>query len=241
MFDLDYFFKFLNKKNFFVAGCDEVGRGPLAGPVVAACVCFSVKKFSKAEIVKLLTELSLLGIKDSKKLNNDKRRNILQQFDGLEHYVQSIFSELNIQNFTFNYSKNIQLIFSVQYLSSDEIDKINILNASLVSMRKAAIESCGDKGVVLIDGNKKFAKIGGNVELDSVIKGDSRSILIGLASIVAKEARDNHMKYLYEEFPVYEWNKNSGYPTKKHLEAIKIYGITKYHRKTFRGVKEFCI
>jgi ribonuclease HII len=240
MFDANYFLKQTKKNIFFVAGCDEVGRGPLAGPVVAACVCIDVQNYNSIEISHLLEELKSLGVTDSKKTKENKRKEIISAFNGLENYISEVFKKNTTQKFIFNYSKNISIKFSIQYLSPLEIDKINILNASLEAMRRAAREVCDLDGIVLIDGNKKFKPFNDRIEFESIVKGDSRSLLIGLASIIAKQCRDNYMVKLSKKYPSYDWDRNAGYPTKNHLLAIKTYGITKYHRRTFKGVKEFC-
>ena len=240
MFDLEYFSKNSNKKKFFIAGCDEVGRGPLAGPVVAACVAIKILNYNQLEVANFLKELHSLGIKDSKKISDKKRKEIICKFHGLSKYILDVFSNETNQKIIINYSKNICIQISIQFLSPLEIDKINILNASLEGMRRAALNVCDLSGVILIDGNKKFKSISELIELESIVKGDTKSLLIGLASIIAKDCRDHHMNELSREFPVYEWDRNAGYPTKNHLQAIKIYGITKFHRRTFKGVKEYC-
>lgn len=121
------------------------------------------------------------------------------------------------------------------------IDEINILNASLRAMKEAAEESCdfSQKGLLLIDGNRAFASDSPSVELQTVIQGDSKSLLIGLSSIVAKEYRDQLMARYCQQYPGYYWKDNAGYGTKKHLAAIALLGVTDIHRKTFGGVKEF--
>ncbi|MBE7706374.1 MAG: ribonuclease HII [Cyanobacteria bacterium SIG30] len=125
-------------------------------------------------------------------------------------------------------------IWSIKYSEVDEIEKINILQASLLSMKKAIIEvqnKLKTKNVLcLVDGNRliKF-----DMAQKTIVKGDSKSASIAAASILAKVERDNYMKKLNMEFPQYKWGKNKGYLTKEHIEAIKKFGITKYHRKTF--------
>lgn len=223
----------LPKTNFFIAGCDEVGRGPLAGPVVAACVSLHFEEYREKEIKKLLRDWSLFGVNDSKKLTSEKRQQIISDlpFDG----------ELTInQIYTYAYSKNLILKILIKEIPAQTIDEINILNASLRAMKEAASESCGlDKfGLIMIDGNRKFPLEESNVELMTVIEGDSKSLLIGLASIVAKEYRDNLMKKYCEQYPGYHWSTNAGYGTKKHRAAIAELGITEIHRKTFAGVKD---
>jgi ribonuclease HII len=235
MFDLTYFKKFKEKEHFFLAGCDEVGRGPLAGPVVAACVSFHFTTYQEKEFNDLLKSWEGRGINDSKKLTASKRREILSGFPFLSD-CPSID-----QIYTHSYSKNMSLNILIKEISPQKIDEINILNASLLAMKESVMGSCdflSKEGLVLIDGNKKFKTDHLTVELIPIIKGDAKSQLIGLASIVAKEYRDQLMKEYCEKFPGYFWSQNAGYGTQKHLEAIWELGVTEIHRKTFRGVKE---
>lgn len=247
MFDLKYFkttFKAsleenalesaIEKNNFFIAGTDEVGRGPLAGPVVAACVSLHFEKYEEKELRFLLKEWKIFGVTDSKKLNSEKRQQILSDFPFSKDQMT-----VN-QIYTHTYSKNMTLKVLIKEVSPQEIDQINILNASLKAMKEAVEGSCDFKrpGLVLIDGNKKFKHEGPSVELVPVIQGDSKSLLIGVASIIAKEYRDQLMARFCEQFPGYHWKTNAGYGTAKHLEAISRLGITEIHRKSFAGVKE---
>lgn len=180
-----------------IAGVDEVGRGPLAGPVVAAAVILPETFF-------------LAGIDDSKKLTEKKR----------EEYDEVI--------------RRDALAVSIAVIDADEIDKINIYQATKKAM-KTAIASLDPKPeAVLIDA----------VELEipfrseSIIKGDAKSVSIAAASIVAKVARDRFMKEIAQEYPEYGFQKNMGYGTKDHLRALEKYGVTPFHRKTFSPVKE---
>lgn len=222
---------------FFFAGCDEVGRGPLAGPVVAACASLHFETYDEKEIKKLFKEWGIYGITDSKKLTAEKRQQIISDLPfGRNLSINQIY--------THAYSKNMSLKILIKEISPQEIDQINILNASLKAMRLAAEESCdfSRRGLILIDGNRKFPIVSSpdfyNVELMTVIEGDAKSLLIGLASIVAKEYRDHLMKKYCEQYPGYHWSTNAGYGTKKHLAAIAELGITEIHRKSFAGVKE---
>lgn len=234
MFDLKYF----NTKadnhgsNFFVAGCDEVGRGPLAGPVVAGCASIEIKHFDQKELKKLLNTWSLLGITDSKQLSSNERSRILEKLSMNNLTVDQIH--------THHHSENITIKILIKELHAPVIDQINILQASLEAMKLAMIESCPVHlpGVILVDGNKKLKYEEPDKEMEAVIKGDSKSLLIGLASIAAKVYRDQLMKTLGEKYPGYGWEKNAGYPTKAHLEAINALGVTELHRLTFNGVKE---
>ena len=124
------------------------------------------------------------------------------------------------------------IAFSVEHVMQDEIDKINILNASIKAMHKALRKLCVSPKFIAVDGNqfKPFKKI----PHKCIIKGDAKFQNIAAASILAKTHRDEYMKLIDQKFKNYFWNKNKGYPTKKHREAIKKYGITKYHRKSFK-------
>jgi ribonuclease HII len=223
------------KTDFFIAGCDEVGRGPLAGPVVAACVSLHFKEYQEKEVKLLLKEWSIFGINDSKKLTPEKRQQILTDlpFSAPSNTIDQIF--------THSVSENLTLKILIKEKSAQTIDEINILNASLLAMKEAAMESCdfNRAGLVLIDGNRKFKCESSSVELMTVIEGDAKSLLIGLASVVAKEYRDDLMKKYCAQYPGYNWSSNAGYATQKHLEAIALLGVTDLHRKTFGGVKEY--
>ena len=184
----------------FIAGVDEVGRGPLVGPVVAACVV-------------LPEEFNLDGLTDSKKLSEKKR------------------------DFYFEEIKKQALGYGVGIISEKIIDEVNIYEATKLAM-KAAIEECKKSCTiehVLIDAMP--------LELDvpttSIIKGDLKSITISAASVIAKVTRDRMLDELHEKFPMYDFKKNKGYPTKKHLEAISEYGIIDEHRRSYGPVKNY--
>lgn len=192
-------FKFDKEFNTTVIGTDEAGRGPAAGGVYAAAVCFD--KITDG----LINDLSILN--DSKKLTAKKRESI---YDA-------------IKNNTLN---------SIVCVEVDEIEKINILNASLKAMNLACSEIINsDNCLVLVDGNKLIKNF--IYPQKYVIKGDSKSASIAAASILAKVSRDRYMLHLHEEFPMYNWAKNAGYLTKEHIKAIDKYGLTKYHRPSF--------
>ncbi|MEH7353103.1 ribonuclease HII [Neobacillus drentensis] len=181
-----------------IAGVDEVGRGPLAGPVVAAAVI-------------LPEDFFLAGLDDSKKLSEKKR----QEFDEI--------------------IRREALAFSVSMIHANEIDEINIYEATKKAM-KAAIASLNPKpDLLLIDA----MKLDTPYPTESIIKGDAISISIAAASIVAKVARDQLMKELSLSYPAYGFQQNMGYGTKEHIEAIKQHGITSYHRKSFAPVKDY--
>ena len=178
-----------------VAGVDEVGRGPLAGPVVAAAVIMDTNNIPN-------------GINDSKKLSKKNRLKIADEI-----------------------KKNS--IYSIAEASVKEIDEINILQASLLAMKRA-IEGLSKKPMtVLVDGKFKPKT---NLPTHSIIKGDTQSISIAASSIIAKVYRDELMKDFSKKYPEYLWEKNAGYGTKEHLLAIKKFGITPIHRKKFKPI-----
>jgi|TARA_B100001175_G_scaffold40193_1_gene29606 ribonuclease HII len=123
------------------------------------------------------------------------------------------------------------LEFRLSHVHSSEIDKINILNASILAMHQA-IEKLENVTFIAVDGNR--FKPFGKVPHETVIKGDGKYLNIAAASILAKTYRDDYMIQIHEEFPMYNWKQNKGYPTKEHREAIKKYGPSKYHRKSFK-------
>lgn len=176
-------------------GCDEAGRGCLAGPVVAAAVLLP-ENFSN----KILN--------DSKQLSKKKREQL----------------EIII--------KKEAISFGIGIVSPQEIDKINILNASFLAMHRATDKIKGKYELLLIDGNRfnKYKK----VPHQCIVKGDEKFMSIAAASVLAKTARDMIMKGLSEEYPEYGWENNQGYPTKKHRVAIKKLGANIHHRKSFR-------
>lgn len=196
-------FDILEKENFgFLIGTDEAGRGPGAGGVYAAAVCFT--DLDKALIKELNT------VNDSKQLSETVREEL---YDVIK------------QN----------CIYSIKFGTVEEIEKYNILRTSLATMKKACedvISQLKSKNVkVIIDGNKLIPLF--NYPQKFIVKGDSHSFSIAAASILAKVERDREMIRLANEFPQYNWDKNKGYLTKEHLEAIDKYGLTKWHRKSF--------
>ncbi|HLA50774.1 MAG TPA: ribonuclease HII [Thermodesulfobacteriota bacterium] len=181
-----------------IAGVDEAGRGPLAGPVVAAAVIFSTPPLH-------------LGIRDSKTLSPLQRNALLPDI----------------------YREALAVAIGIVWM--DEIDRINILAASLKAMAHAVKKLNPSPDFVLIDGQFPL-----DIPIPQlpVIKGDSKSVSIAAASIVAKTVRDSIMDAYHVIFPSYDFIKNKGYGTAKHLEAIKYFGPCPIHRKTFKGVKE---
>ncbi len=126
--------------------------------------------------------------------------------------------------------------FSVCHVFQDEIDEINILNASFLAMHRALDAMKKTPSFILVDGNR--FKPYPSIAHECIIKGDGKYMSIAAASILAKTYRDEYMATIHEEFPMYNWKKNKGYPTKEHREAIKEFGLTKYHRKSFRQLPE---
>ncbi|MFG1494617.1 ribonuclease HII [Halobacteriovorax sp. GFR7] len=203
----------------FILATDEVGRGPLAGPVVTCAV-----KVSIANLDTLIETLKSVGVTDSKKLTLKKMESILDQL-GVQKFLKKNEHEL------FEYS--------VEKVTPKKIDELNIFQASLLGMKKSCHSLlCDSKSVVLVDGKFPFSSKRIK-EIHPIIKGDSKSSLIGLASIIAKVCRDHIMIKEAKKYPHYGFEKNAGYPTAVHRNAIQEYGITPIHRKSFKGVKEF--
>lgn len=187
------------KKDVVEAGCDEAGRGCLAGPVVAAAVV-------------LPAEFEHPLLNDSKQLAEDTRY-LLREFI-LEHAVA----------------------WAVGVASHEEIDNINILNASFLAMHRAVEQLSCQVQHLIIDGNrfKKFREI----PHQCIVKGDSLYYSIAAASVLAKTYRDDHMRELHIRLPHYHWDSNKGYPTPAHREAIREFGLSGYHRRSFRLLPE---
>ena len=182
------------KKGQLEAGCDEAGRGCLAGPVYAAAVI-------------LPENYSHEILNDSKKISKKNRYLLREEIE------------------------NVAIAYSVGTVDNFEIDKINILNASILAMHRAINKLKIKPEFLLIDGNKfKEYK---NIEHKCVIKGDGKYFSIAAASILAKTYRDDYMCMINNEYPQYFWENNKGYPTKQHKKAIREFGLTKFHRKTF--------
>lgn len=224
------------KKKVFLAGIDEAGRGPLAGPVVAACISF---KFYSSCAFKygqnFLHYLHELEVTDSKKLTGNKRQRILKKL-GITNF-DNLISEQIV------YSKNnlFEVSVAVQEVSHVRIDEINILNAAMSSMEYAfkKIDTRNFSGIILVDGNSRPMNSSEFYDLIPIIKGDAKSYIIGLASIFAKEYRDAVMKKYAALYPEYGFEKHQGYPTMFHRKMIAQKGISPIHRRTFKGVKEF--
>lgn len=191
------------------AGCDEAGRGPLAGSVFAAAVVFDALTVCDEQHQSWLEMLN-----DSKQLT-DKERSYLRPM--IEQYARS---------------------WAVVEVTAEEIDRINILNASIIGMQRALAKLSVTPQHIIVDGNKwkPYIPEGQVMEIPArtVVKGDGKYLSIAAASVLAKTYRDEYMLCLHEQYPQYHWDTNMGYPTKAHYEAIRQYGITPYHRKTFR-------
>jgi ribonuclease HII len=184
---------FLSDNIKIIAGTDEAGRGPLAGPVVAAAVIFDNKTYKR-------------GVKDSKQLTEEERDKMYAWI--IKH----------------------ALAYGVCAVSHGEIDRINILQASLTAMRKAVDRLSIRPDIILVDGNKTFFH---SIPAVPVISGDCKSFSIAAASIIAKVTRDSIMKRLCCKFPQYLWSKNKGYATPEHIRAIKEFGPCCLHRQSF--------
>lgn len=216
-----------------IIATDEVGRGPLSGPVVIGAVRIFIEDADGLKT--LLKFLKLRGIKDSKKLTEEDRLKVLKKL-GIENLE---FRKKNLLNL-----KGVDVSYVTWEMDHEVIDQENILAASLRGMKEAsAFLSESKKGLttVLIDGHMKLrwgTSISPWNEIP-LIKGDSKSLLIGLASIIAKEKRDAFMRDMHELYPQYGFARNAGYPTKEHRSAIEEFGPSPIHRKTFKGVKEF--
>lgn len=192
-FDASY----LPYENAYIAGTDEAGRGPLAGPVVTAAVILPNYCHE------------LLGVNDSKQLSKEKRNEFAEQI------------------------KKYALYYAVHFQSAEEIDRLNIYEATRQSMLKSIEALEVTPNFVLADA----MSLSTTIPQASIIKGDARSLAIAAASILAKTARDNYMEKLDREYPQYGFKQHAGYGTKQHLEAIEQYGPTHHHRKTFEPIK----
>lgn len=202
-------------KYLLECGTDEAGRGCLAGPVTAAAIILPETYFNES-------------LNDSKQITEKKRFSIRPEIE---------------QN---------AVSFSVTHIYMDEIDEINILNASMKAMQESILKLNPKPEFIIVDGNRPiFAKLGlkntfgkiftneeikflRNIPNKSIVKGDSKFLNIAAASILAKTYRDEFMDKIHEEYPMYNWKKNKGYPTKEHREAIAKYGPSPYHRKSFK-------
>lgn len=177
------------------AGCDEAGRGCLAGPVVASAVILP-KDYKH----KLLNDSKQLTEKSRLLLRNDIEKEAIA--------------------------------YAVTFINNLEIDKVNILNASYLAMNRSVDKLSSKPELLLIDGNRY--KPHNDIPFECIIKGDGKYLSIAAASILAKTYRDEYMEEIGLKHPEYDWKKNKGYPTTKHREAIKEFGVTPFHRMSFR-------
>ncbi|TFH12364.1 MAG: ribonuclease HII [Nitrosomonadales bacterium] len=184
-----------------ICGVDEAGRGPLAGPVFAACVVLN-------------STYKIEGLSDSKKLSEKKR-------NALTHII-----------------KKRSIAWAVASASVEEIDKFNILQASLLAMKRAVESLPFPPNKVLVDGIHSPQL---NFPVQTIIKGDSLVPEISAASILAKTARDAEMLSLHKLFPNYGFDQHKGYPTKKHIAALQMYGISTVHRRSFSPVRKLIL
>ena len=176
-----------------VCGCDEAGRGPLCGPVVAAAVILP-----RGAVID--------GLDDSKKLTEKKREKL------------------------FDVIKETALAYAIAEASPEEIDEINILNASMLAMKRAVDLLSVKADFALIDGNHSR---GFDIPTEPIVKGDSKSYSIAAASILAKVTRDRGCAELDKQYPLYGIAKHKGYPTKEHMDAVRLYGPSPIHRRSF--------
>ncbi len=190
---LEYENQLYNEGKTYIAGVDEAGRGPLAGPVCAAAVILP-----KGMVIE--------GVNDSKKLTEKKR--------------EALFEEI-IKN---------AVAYSIQFIEPEIIDEINIRQATHLAMERAITALSVTPDHAIIDGNDNISM---PVPYTYIVKGDAKSQTIGAASILAKVSRDRLMVELDKEYPQYGFKKHKGYGTKAHMEAIRTYGVTKVHRKSF--------
>ncbi|WP_159809107.1 ribonuclease HII [Litoreibacter roseus] len=179
-----------------VAGVDEVGRGPLAGPVMAAAAILDPARIPS-------------GLNDSKKLSIARR----------------IELEVEIK---------ATAIWAIGVATVSEIDQLNIYHAAHLAMRRAVLALPAPPSHVLVDGNK--CPVGLPCPATPIVKGDTKSQSIAAASILAKVARDRHMVDLAQQYPGYDWDRNAGYPTKRHISALSTLGVTPHHRVSFKPV-----
>lgn len=194
--DDSFEYALMTRPGLLIAGVDEVGRGPLAGPVTAAAVILDLDRLPQ-------------GLNDSKKLSAARRVGLSAEIAATAEV-------------------------SLAWASVEEIDTLNIRNASLLAMRRAVEGLPRRPDHALIDGNA--LPPGLPCDATTIIKGDARSVSIAAASIIAKVARDTLMIELSERFPGYGWDRNAGYPTAEHRAALQHLGVTPHHRRSFRPV-----
>ena len=188
----------IESTTLLVAGVDEVGRGPLIGPVVAAAVILN-------------PAVDIVGLADSKKLSEKRRLQLDAQI------------------------RQHALSFAIASASVEEIDRLNILHASLLAMRRAVEKLNIKPNHVLVDGNRCPEL---SIPCEAVVGGDALHANISAASIIAKVARDQMMVELHQQYPDYGFDRHKGYPTKDHLQAIQSFGVLDQHRRSFKPVRQ---
>ncbi|HUF20497.1 MAG TPA: ribonuclease HII [Burkholderiales bacterium] len=183
-----------------LCGVDEAGRGPLAGPVFAACVVLDPRR-------------PIVGLADSKKLSPERREQLAAEI------------------------RERVLGWAIASVSVEEIDRLNILRASLLAMQRAVMGLAIEPGEVLVDGNHcpQLA-----FPVRAIVRGDSSVAEISAASILAKTARDAHMCMLHASYPDYGFDRHKGYPTPEHIEALRRHGVSPVHRRSFAPVRALC-
>lgn len=194
--------------NGMAAGVDEAGRGPWVGPVVAGCAVFLSRN---------VDERLLQNLNDSKKLSKKKR--------------EMLYELLQEEQ------KKGTMLLGIGEASAQEIDEINILNASFLAMKRAITAAGATPSLVLVDGNREPKNFG--FKTKAVVKGDAKSYSISAASILAKVYRDRLLEEMAKKYPGYGFEKNAGYGTKAHIEGLKQFGVTPEHRKSYAPIKEF--
>lgn len=187
--------------NLIEAGCDEVGRGCLAGSVYAAAVILPKDYINE-------------GLNDSKKLTPTKRYRLREEIE------------------------RDAIAWAIGIVTPEEIDRINILNASILAMHRALDALTIRPQTLIIDGNR--FKPYQQLPYSTIVKGDAKYLSIAAASIIAKTYRDDYMKTLHQEYPYYGWDHNAGYPTTEHREGIRQHGTTPYHRMSFNILGNRC-
>ena len=224
-------------KNFLEAGADEAGRGCLAGPVTCAAVLLPERIANAGKTDNLNLDITYAQLNDSKKLSEKVR--------------ESLRSVIEMTSLT----------FAVVHIYPKQIDEINILQASILGMQKAVLKLKCTPQHLIVDGNRfntgnylsrqnrnlfidvktvdrfdagQFVNLKNQIPYTTIIKGDEKFMTIAAASILAKTHRDAYMNKIHKEYPMYNWAQNKGYPTKEHKVAILKYGLTKYHRLSFR-------
>lgn len=225
--------KHLTKFPQLVIALDEVGRSPLSGPVVIGAL--KLMLHSEEELKSLGRFLRRKGVKDSKLLNADKRSVLLEELKlSIPEFRQPVKAEL----------RNHPIEYVIWEMDHETIDRENILAASLRGMKEAALLLAGEQkseALFLIDGQLRLRWEEGTCPWQEVpiVKGDAKSVLIGLAAILAKQKRDSFMQTMHALYPQYNFASNVGYPTPEHRRAIAEHGPCPIHRRSFAKVKEF--